>query len=480
MTPSVSPVSAAGRSRIIRIDLDEIALSYNRIQVSVRMLRGLVCGTGMAALLVIVMALAFMAPGLLIVAIILVGLGLGLEYGRRRLLGGSLRAAVVLSTVFGLLLVAVLPVTLVQIADLSLQNSGAIAMYLASTALNAGLFGLLLVGLMEPIRARAQPWRLWYFDARKFSQTDELFRFIGLPVVPRGKGKRRAFGMAAGAVLMEGFGFTSYMGIGDRMWRLAERNPEMAFGVSFAWIIIGTALGLVLAKVGFAISRRLRNRARRLLIRSAEQAMANDDRRPVLFLRSFRDDQVSLANAEPDFLSFLDPGEIAGTLEELVIRSWASRGPVIAIGSPDDKSAPVGAARHYVSGEPWQQTVSRLAQQSAAIVVGVSATKGVMWEVNLVASTNQLGKTIFVVPPDLEGRPEALCKLGERLGVDLAELDGSEAGGGTRLVAFFSDGEDQYVAFTSKRPTEHDYELALRRFQQNCASADVASPVSAR
>ena len=200
--PNTVPVPGAGRSRIDRIDLDQIARSYNRIQVSVRMLRGLVCTIGMGgmgALLFIVMMPFFVpSPVLPIIGIIAggigigigLGLGLGLEYGRRRLLGGSLRAGVVLSTFFGLLIVVSLAGLLFQIADLGLQKSGAIVLHVVSTAFFVGMFGLLLVGSMEPIRARAQPWRRWCFDGGKFTQTDELFRFIGLPIVPRGRGNR--------------------------------------------------------------------------------------------------------------------------------------------------------------------------------------------------------------------------------------------------------------------------------------------------
>jgi predicted dinucleotide-binding enzyme len=53
---------------------------------------------------------------------------------------------------------------------------------------------------------------------------------------------------------------------------------------------------------------------------SADAAMLADPRKPVLFLRSFANDQISLSKAKmPWLLRFFDPGAVAGTLKELLV-----------------------------------------------------------------------------------------------------------------------------------------------------------------
>src|ERR1700733_9080082 len=57
-------------------------------------------------------------------------------------------------------------------------------------------------------------------------------------------------------------------------------------------------------------------------------------RPPILFLRAFRDDQVSLAAARlPLLMRLIDPGSIGGSLEELIVQEYTGLGPVVAIGA---------------------------------------------------------------------------------------------------------------------------------------------------
>jgi hypothetical protein len=92
----------------------------------------------------------------------------------------------------------------------------------------------------------------------------------------------------------------------------------------FEWsLIIYFPISLFLINRGLHWSRKMRHSAQKRALLSAEQVRLKDPRRPVLFLRSFRDDQVTLSNANvPRILRFLDPGVVAGMLEHLLVREF--------------------------------------------------------------------------------------------------------------------------------------------------------------
>jgi hypothetical protein len=97
------------------------------------------------------------------------------------------------------------------------------------------------------------------------------------------------------------------------------------------FVLVSSAAIVLLA---FAAARWLRHRARRRALLSAEAARQLDRRPPILFLRAFRDDQVSLAAARLPLLTrLIDPGSIGGSLEELIVQEYTGLGPVVAIGA---------------------------------------------------------------------------------------------------------------------------------------------------
>ena len=127
----------------------------------------------------------------------------------------------------------------------------------------------------------------------------------------------------------------------------------------------------------------LYRRSRQHEARTAAQAMADDPRPPVLYLRSFQDDGRMLISDEGGVVAqklfgALTPTsaeeELAGTLERA--------GPVVAIGKPGEPLPELGAARLYVGHDVWQAEVNALMRQAALVVVRVGASPGVLWEIN--------------------------------------------------------------------------------------------------
>jgi hypothetical protein len=100
-------------------------------------------------------------------------------------------------------------------------------------------------------------------------------------------------------------------------------------------------------------------------------------------------------------MRLLDPGVIAETLEELIVRHWVKIGPVLAIGKPGERwrRQPIGAARYYLEDQSRQDFVSDLAQKCGTIILSIGESAGVMWEIDMVLSEKHMMKTIFVIPP---------------------------------------------------------------------------------
>jgi TM2 domain-containing membrane protein YozV len=115
---------------------------------------------------------------------------------------------------------------------------------------------------------------------------------------------------------------------------------------------------------------------------SAQEALASDPRRPVVYLRSFGvDDQLlvttgrlggRLASLFMYTASVSPEQEMAFMLERI--------GPVIAIGKPGERLPELGAARRYVGDDEWRQVVDQLMNDAVLVVIRAGETANLWWE----------------------------------------------------------------------------------------------------
>jgi hypothetical protein len=93
--------------------------------------------------------------------------------------------------------------------------------------------------------------------------------------------------------------------------------------------------------------------------------LTEDQRRPIMFLRSFQAD-----------------GERAptGYTEEILSRHLGCYGPVVAIARPGEAVPMAGAVHLQVGDKVWQSFVLELAAASRLVVLRVGKTPGLMWE----------------------------------------------------------------------------------------------------
>lgn len=208
----------------------------------------------------------------------------------------------------------------------------------------------------------------------------------------------------------------------------------------------------------------LRRWGRSMAIVSMQELLDSDVRPPVLFLRPFGDDQITLPKERRwSLFAAFRIGERAKTLEHQVLEELTELGPVVAIGDPSVNTVPYGAARDYVPDSRWQDDVGDLIDRSGAIVVVVNDTPGVWWEVQQILEKGTLEKALFVFPLDDTDEAQklfaGLCDSLEAHGVLRPERHWNN---GQVLGLYRTNG--LWTIVTAQAPAEIDTLMLLRLF----------------
>jgi hypothetical protein len=107
----------------------------------------------------------------------------------------------------------------------------------------------------------------------------------------------------------------------------------------------------------------LKRGARWLSRYSFEQTVKNDQGPPILFLRSFMDDQVTLPRP-PLCVTYWLAEPTPRRLDHALVERFSTVAPIVAIGKPGEKNLPFGAARRYVPDKEWQDVVEEFAMRA--------------------------------------------------------------------------------------------------------------------
>lgn len=141
----------------------------------------------------------------------------------------------------------------------------------------------------------------------------------------------------------------------------------------------------------------LLERGRRMREKDAISVLAKDHRAPVIYLRSFEDEDL-IDPKMPSLFDFLRSLFLPKRYEPTLIKTLRRLGPVICIGKPGETYPEIGAARLYVSDSDWQVAVRYFLTQAAAVVVTVGRTEALWWEIHTVLSTLPLERILFFFP----------------------------------------------------------------------------------
>jgi hypothetical protein len=173
-------------------------------------------------------------------------------------------------------------------------------------------------------------------------------------------------------------------------------KTALTFEVELAalFVIKGAALlgALITIPAGMIILRYSRPRA----AKGGVETLLADVRTPVLYLRSFSDDQEG-AVVDPRKLAPPQAAQIQSREEDLA--ALLDRfGPVITAGRPQERLPMLGAARFYLPPDAWRPTVARIMDIAKLVVIRLGEGEGLWWEFAHAVRHLPPSKVIVLVP----------------------------------------------------------------------------------
>jgi hypothetical protein len=246
--------------------------------------------------------------------------------------------------------------------------------------------------------------------------------------------------------------------------------------------LAATACGCVFA--GATVFRR----GRHVAMLDADEAESIDERPPVLYLRSFADDRVTVRSrhSRRQFWPERLGGPSRERFEEVLAWHLWAYGPVVTIEEPKrrkptiagnvldfidrardvydlelpERSRRLGAARESLSPTRWRQNVEDRIASARLIAVTLGHTEGLAWELACLTRLGLWAKTILIFPPvgdeELDRRWRTFRETAADAGLDLT----LPADAGVALVAVVR-ATDGVIVYVGRRQDERHYEAAI-------------------
>lgn len=146
--------------------------------------------------------------------------------------------------------------------------------------------------------------------------------------------------------------------------------PDEWLGVAMAGLVVFLGLWWPAYTLRARAGLGTRQRDTRPLAREYLESL---DRPPVVYLRSFDDDERGARIK----------GEL--TEEEHLGKVLSQLGPFTAVGRPGEPLPAMGAARVYLGDDEWQAAVEKLMERARLVVIRTGRTNGLEWEVERAA-----------------------------------------------------------------------------------------------
>jgi hypothetical protein len=250
------------------------------------------------------------------------------------------------------------------------------------------------------------------------------------------------------------------------------------------WILAPTPNNPLLAQSMLRMSQQvnllgffLLLRARRYFQVDADSLLAVDRRPPILFLRSFEDDEKgSYAKSNKALLDF--------SLETRLCNHFSRFGPFVAIGSPKETVPQLGAARVLLSDDEWQPRVLSWMREANVIIMYSGKTRWVNWELQKVLENECATRLILMIPEikswrrskrraEISARVEQIREVFKSTPwkEDLLRFNDFA---GLRAMLFRADGSMVMVKSQSRR--RDSYHLAALVAHQVLLESEVSAP----
>lgn len=174
-------------------------------------------------------------------------------------------------------------------------------------------------------------------------------------------------------------------------------------------IVAGVLLAFVnplLAILPIYAAYLLLRRSKKHSVARGESVLQNDTRAPVVYLRSFKDEELessslyrfkNLAASDKTWLAATVPNN---SVQEQDALGYLFRniGPYIALGRPGEKLPELGSSKLYSSNEEWQETIRRFFNDSKLIVFRAGITDSLKWELVEIVQTIIPRKVLMILP----------------------------------------------------------------------------------
>jgi len=131
-----------------------------------------------------------------------------------------------------------------------------------------------------------------------------------------------------------------------------------------------------------------------------EQYLRNDTRKIILWLRSFKDDNLKIRNPKASFSFFSLDSHFksiwGATYEEEIAYILFKLGPIISIDTKEKKT--LGATKEIVNEINWKEVVIERAKESRLILILLNSSKSLLWEINELPKYTSKDKFIYLLP----------------------------------------------------------------------------------
>jgi hypothetical protein len=281
---------------------------------------------------------------------------------------------------------------------------------------------------------------------------------------------------------------------GVRYWVCAV--VAAVIGVYVAWMTRGDFDGAPGWVIAAAAAVYLALRGAVCFRPRAETVLALDGRAPVIYLRSFSDDDALVerpirltleafrrSGMPTEFRRdgarvMLNHGKVR--LEQAIEDEVSALGPFIAIGEPHEGHPDFGATRAYFEGddEAWRRAVQAWIERAVLLVVVPAQTRGLGWELERIQAGGSTAKLLLIFPPEPpEYRAARMAALAGML-TDPRWAAAIAAPTTGDLLAVFSTGRGEPVRVHSTRPrlAELEFAVELALYGMFCLSTARALP----
>jgi hypothetical protein len=212
--------------------------------------------------------------------------------------------------------------------------------------------------------------------------------FDTLPPPPYRPGTGRSLTVVGALFILTSLGLPASLFLYAASGPDLELNPNDPAGLGV--VVFAALLSFTLVIVGALLIAR----GRQLRALPAQVLLAHDRREPILFLRSFDDDD--LIDPTPRMVPLGD--YFPRRYEESLAAALQAVGPMITIGRPGDQFELLGAGRLFVPDHAWKAAVAYLQARAAIVVLMVGRSEGIWWEITSSLTDIPRERLLFFFP----------------------------------------------------------------------------------